>query len=483
MRIFRGSFWTWVGFTVAQNTEDSKSSEKAATSSDPVKIEDISQLASLPHIKSIPLYANLLEEEQKPESDGRFSMMGEGFTALPVGLDFQLLSVNGIELGDEVTDIDLVVSTTWYDSRFKDIKPRFGNKVIISSKQIWTPDIYIANQVLDANVKDVADDCEIITDVDCHQGSWHKYVNHRRKRDSNAVDVDKETRHGNKQLCFNVRCIQVMRVMAKFGANPQAFPYDIQFPYLEFKSRAYPLSLVQIHTDSLLAATNGGEFKQTGDLAETTKVGTIKHNLFISNSEWKLNSFKITHKPVKERLADNVQVSTIRVDMEFERNTPKLNLTLYVPILILLALFLGSILIPIASGEKLGFQITLLLSSYIYFDVFQDMLPPFETTGDTPAALIFFIILIIIQFFTIIVSLWEQRLETNGWERSWFQAFVEKLTQGKIKKENFEDEEEFKTEQRECFFDRIDWFCFILTFGVLMVSAGASVISAASNRT
>ena len=58
--------------------------------------------------------------------------------------------------------------------------------------------------------------------------------------------------------------------------------------------------------------------------------------------------------------------------------------------------------ILVASGEKLGFQITLLLSSYIYFDVFQDMLPPFEVTGDTPAALIFFIILIVIQFFTII---------------------------------------------------------------------------------
>ena len=47
-----------------------------------------------------------------------------------------------------------------------------------------------------------------------------------------------------------------------------------------------------------------------------------------------------------ERLADNVKVSTIVVNMIFERNTPKLNLTLYVPILILLALFLGSILIP-----------------------------------------------------------------------------------------------------------------------------------------
>ena len=135
-----------------------------------------------------------------------------------------------------------------------------------------------------------------------------------------------------------------------------------------------------------------------------------------------MHSFQVSHKAVDERLADSVGVSTIRVDLTFERNTPKLNLTLYVPIFILLALFLGSILIPskffqnradtdglpfnilysVASGEKLGFQITLLLSSFIYFDVFQDLLPPFERTTDTPAALIFFIVLIIVQFFTII---------------------------------------------------------------------------------
>ena len=150
---------------------------------------------------------------------------------------------------------------------------------------------------------------------------------------------------------------------------------------------------------------------------------TMKYNLIIS-----LKSYILSHKKVEERLADSVEVSTIVVNMIFERNTPKLNLTLYVPILILLALFLGSILIPskllhyenralivwppndrqnifsVASGEKLGFQITLLLASYIYFDVFQDLLPPFEKTVNTPAALIFFVILIIIQFFTIIGS-------------------------------------------------------------------------------
>ena len=133
----------------------------------------------------------------------------------------------------------------------------------------------------------------------------------------------------------------------------------------------------------------------------------------------------------------------------------------------------------VASGEKLGFQITLLLSSYIYFDVFQDLLPPFDKTINTPAALIFFVILIIIQFFTIIgsdlihmyiiilnatidtvskilhiqfqcseafmnrlkVCLWEQRLETNGWEKPWFQSFVNKVTQSKIKEDDFKDDD------------------------------------------
>ena len=50
-----------------------------------------------------------------------------------------------------------------------------------------------------------------------------------------------------------------------------------------------------------------------------------------------MHSFQVSHKAVDERLADSVGVSTIRVDLMFERNTPKLNLTLYVPIFILLS--------------------------------------------------------------------------------------------------------------------------------------------------
>ena len=64
--------------------------------------------------------------------------------------------------------------------------------------------------------------------------------------------------------------------------------------------------------------------------------------------------------------------------------------------------YLYFICISVASGEKPGFQITLLLSSYVYLDVFQDYLPPFEQHADTPAALVFFNLMILIQFISII---------------------------------------------------------------------------------
>ena len=94
---------------------------------------------------------------------------------------------------------------------------------------------------MDFSVKDVPDDCVIITDRECEggdDGHWKESRRRRKRHDDHS--------HGGDGLhCFNVRCIQVMRVLAKFGANPRAFPYDIQTPYFEFKSKAYPISLLK----------------------------------------------------------------------------------------------------------------------------------------------------------------------------------------------------------------------------------------------
>ena len=116
-----------------------------------------------------------------------------------------------------------------------------SDTAIVSSKDIWTPDIYIANQVLDSSVKNVPDDCVVMPDKKClggDDGHWTEDRNRRKRHNDHE--------HGNDGLhCYNVRCIQVMRVLAKFSAHPQAFPYDIQAPYFEFKSKAYPLSLLK----------------------------------------------------------------------------------------------------------------------------------------------------------------------------------------------------------------------------------------------
>ena len=54
---------------------------------------------------------------------------------------------------------------------------------------------------------------------------------------------------------------------------------------------------------------------------------------------------KIRISDFNDRIAGD-EVSALKIEFVIVRNTPKLNLTLYVPIFILMVLFLGSILVP-----------------------------------------------------------------------------------------------------------------------------------------
>ena len=71
-------FWIWLGYIHA--------------------VIDLSELDNQEHvrnIKRIPLYANLKELGIDPGPDQEYTLEGDGVHPLPVGLDFQLLSVNG----------------------------------------------------------------------------------------------------------------------------------------------------------------------------------------------------------------------------------------------------------------------------------------------------------------------------------------------------------------------------------------------------
>ena len=55
-----------------------------------------------------------------------------------------------VDLGGEVADMDLSARMSWYDSRFTEFKPRFGNKIYTEMDKIWHPNLFISNQILDA---------------------------------------------------------------------------------------------------------------------------------------------------------------------------------------------------------------------------------------------------------------------------------------------------------------------------------------------
>ena len=65
-----------------------------------------------------------------------------------------------------------------------------------------------------------------------------------------------------------------------------------------------------------------------------------------------LADLKIGISDFNDRIAGD-EVSALKIEFVIVRNTPKLNLTLYVPIFILMVLFLGSILVPSKSGHNL----------------------------------------------------------------------------------------------------------------------------------
>ena len=80
MRVLPVTFWIWLGHIHAHDEQH---------------VADIPELENITDIRRIPLYANLKEIGIDPDVNDVYTMEGDGIPPLPVGLDFQLLSVNG----------------------------------------------------------------------------------------------------------------------------------------------------------------------------------------------------------------------------------------------------------------------------------------------------------------------------------------------------------------------------------------------------
>jgi len=66
------------------------------------------------------------------------------------------------------------------------------------------------------------------------------------------------------------------------------------------------------------------------------------------------------------------------------RNTPKLLIVVLLPAFCLVVLSSFGLVIPIASGEKLGYSVTVLLAFYVYKEAVEDMMAPWQDYDETP---------------------------------------------------------------------------------------------------
>ena len=86
--------------------------------------------------------------------------------------------------------------------------------------------------------------------------------------------------------------------------------------------------------------------------------------------------------------------STIELKLAFERNNPYYTMTLILPIVMLTIMAPLGLILPVESGEKMGFQVTLLLTVVIYVEYLQNNIPVFDTLEDSPYLLRFFVVMI-----------------------------------------------------------------------------------------
>ena len=86
------------------------------------------------------------------------------------------------------------------------------------------------------------------------------------------------------------------------------------------------------------------------------------------------------------------------------RNDPFYTMTLMFPILVLTLLSPIGLILPVDAGEKMGLQITVLLTMVIYVDILQSTVPVFDGFGQAPLLLDYFIVTIIMLCVCLLVS-------------------------------------------------------------------------------
>ncbi|XP_067664935.1 neuronal acetylcholine receptor subunit beta-3-like [Haliotis asinina] len=175
------------------------------------------------------------------------------------------------------------------------------------------------------------------------------------------------------------------------GVDATYFPFDKQQCPLQFGLWLHDDDMVTLRSD------------HTGDTAS-----------YLENAEWYLNGLKAEKKPY---LYNGVVYSTITYTVTIQRRPVFFMLTLFFPCFLLSIMSILGFFLPPASGEKVGVEVTLLLSLTVFLFLTIDTLPP--NSEPMPLLCVYFVLVIIMATTSCILAVLVQRLylkHRQGWK-------------------------------------------------------------------
>ncbi|XP_041354404.1 neuronal acetylcholine receptor subunit alpha-7-like isoform X2 [Gigantopelta aegis] len=261
---------------------------------------------------------------------------------------FNLITINELIIRAQTFSVSGWFVMSWNDPRlYWDVaNPLYTdvNFMFFTQKEIWRPTVVVENSI---------DDLSVIDD------------------DNVPLRV-----FSNGKVVWNPPGIYVTNC----DIDITYYPFDTQTCYISLKSVGYNIR----------------------ELNLTLLDSGLKSSSFEVNGEWTLLSTTATRTESTD-VTDAEVYATLQFSVTVQRRTKYYGLNILLPVLTLAVLSALVFLLPIESGEKMGYSLTVLLSISVFLTLIADQIP---TTSKSIAILTIYIsILIILNGLSVVLTL------------------------------------------------------------------------------
>ncbi|VDI11173.1 Hypothetical predicted protein [Mytilus galloprovincialis] len=292
-----------------------------------------------------------------------------------VQAEYNLLTINSLEMKTQTLTTSGWFTVVWNDSRLAWTKSSYGNieHIYASQKIIWHPELIVENSVIGlTNLGQ--DDIQL------------------------RIQYDGEVRW-EPPAVLSTSC----------DMDVTFFPYDIQTCEVELASWGFPSTAVNL------------SFLKTH----------VNLNNYRTNGEWDLLSTDQHHGAIIE---DDLTYSELLFSLHVQRLPGYYLMSVIFPVIVTAVLTSVTFMLPVESGEKVGYILTVLLALAVLLTLFSDSLP--TTSKHTSVLVIFLTVTLGLASFVIILTVLIIRLyhkPDSDVMPQWVHRFVNKCRTLKCK--------------------------------------------------